>query len=88
MIQPHKIQLRVRHIELFKWLFPWKFIKLYIYLKQWTAPNNTPFANFQERRLKKLEDTPKQQQTEAERKEMEEDDEKDELEEDIVITHL
>ncbi|XP_065076758.1 UNC93-like protein [Ochlerotatus camptorhynchus] len=41
-----------------------------------------------ERRLKKLDETPKQQQTEAERKEIEDDDEKDELEEDIVVTHL
>lgn len=38
--------------------------------------------------MKKLDETPKQQQTEAERKEAEEDDEKDELEEDIVVTHL
>ncbi|XP_055524323.1 UNC93-like protein [Wyeomyia smithii] len=41
-----------------------------------------------ERRLKKLDETPKQQQTESDRKEIEEDDEKDELEEDIVVTHL
>lgn len=41
-----------------------------------------------ERRLKKLEETPKQQHSEADRKEIEEDDEKDELEEDIIVTHL
>ncbi|XP_035795962.1 UNC93-like protein [Anopheles albimanus] len=41
-----------------------------------------------EKRMKKLEEIPKQQQTEADRKAIEEDDEKDELEEDIVVTHL
>uniref|UniRef100_A0A182UG67 UNC93-like protein n=1 Tax=Anopheles melas TaxID=34690 RepID=A0A182UG67_9DIPT len=41
-----------------------------------------------EKHLKKLEEIPKQQQTEADRKVIEEDDEKDELEEDIVVTHL
>jgi hypothetical protein len=43
---------------------------------------------FQEKRLKKLEETPKSQQTEADKKAVEEDDEKDDLEEDIVVTHL
>ncbi|XP_058127484.1 UNC93-like protein isoform X2 [Anopheles ziemanni] len=41
-----------------------------------------------EKRLKELEEIPKQQQTEADRKAIEDDDEKDELEEDIVVTHL
>lgn len=41
-----------------------------------------------EKRMKKLEEIPKQQQTDADRKAIEEDDEKDELEEDIVVTHL
>ncbi|XP_058063122.1 UNC93-like protein [Anopheles bellator] len=41
-----------------------------------------------EKRMKQLEEIPKQQQTDADRKAIEEDDEKDELEEDIVVTHL
>uniref|UniRef100_A0A182SBW0 UNC93-like protein n=1 Tax=Anopheles maculatus TaxID=74869 RepID=A0A182SBW0_9DIPT len=41
-----------------------------------------------EKRLKELEEIPKQQQTDADRKAIEDDDEKDELEEDIVVTHL